>query len=263
MTDPPASPCPVILGIDVGQKNLGACVWSPERGIVQWGVWDSDGTWASSISTALRANATEDFMRDVTDVVIEHQPSKNPTMTRIMHYLEFFFVDRGHRVHIQDSKHKLLYASTTPWFPKDSTDREWTYRYRKKLAVQTVQTYLELSQSSWLEMYAGHTKKDDLADSLLHAMAHQTFKSVTKSINAAAKPTKPTKLIARAPSAKQERQGRYSAHNVAYFLKECSTPDDVADALRQSPRLKRAFKKHFQSVDEFFERRSKKKATTL
>jgi len=253
-----------ILGIDVGQKHLGACVWSPDSdSIVQWAVWNSEGTWASSVWACLSANATPEFMADVTDVVIEHQPSKNPTMTRIMHYLEFFFVSQNVAVHIQDSKHKLLYASTTPWFPKDSTDREWTYRYRKKLAVQTVQTYLETTnKTSWLEMYAASTKKDDLADSLLHAMAHQTFKSVSTSINSTSKgSSKPTKLIARAPSAKQERRGTFSAHNVTYFLKHCTTPEEVTEHLRGHPRIKRAFGKHFDSVDDFCERRQKKKCT--
>lgn len=250
-----------ILGIDVGQKNLGACVWSPDDGIVQWGTWESEGTWASAVCVCLRAHATPEFMDGVTDVVIEHQPSKNPSMTRIMHYLECFFVLLGVPVHIQDSKHKLLYASTTPWFPSESTEHEWTYRYRKKLAVQTVQKYLEdTNQTRWLDMYSASSKKDDLADSLLHAMAHHIFKPVSTSINSTKEgPSKPTKLVARAPSAKQDRLGRFSAHNVAYFLKECSTPEDIQQVFRAQPRVKRAFFKHFASIDEFLEIRGKKK----
>lgn len=252
----------MILGIDVGQKHLGACVWSPESGIQQWNVWNSQGTWAKDVWECLRANATEDFLQGVTDVVIEHQPSKNPSMTRIMHYLELFFVMQGSTVHIQDSKHKLLYASTTPWFPKESTEHEWTYRYRKKLAVQTVHQYLrDTNQTDWIRMFDDNSKKDDLADSALHAMAHHAFKPVSTSINVPK--AGPSKLIARPPTAKQERNGRFSAHNVAYFLKDCKTPEDVTEHLRQNPRAKRAFKKHFESVDDFCERRSKKKPPSL
>lgn len=255
-----------ILAIDVGQKNLGACVWSPEEGTVQrWAVWESEGTWAAAVCACLQTNATPEFMEEVTDVVIEHQPSKNPSMTRIMHYLECFFVLSGVPVHIQDSKHKLLYATTTPWFPTDSTEQEWTYRYRKKLAVQTVHSYLVATeQTTWLEMYDGSTKKDDLADSLLHAMAYHTFKPVTNGgINSTTKATgssKPTKLIARPPTAKQDRNGRFSAHNVAFFLKECPTADEIRQCFRQQPRVKRAFNKHFASIDEFLCTRDKKKA---
>jgi RNase H-fold protein (predicted Holliday junction resolvase) len=81
----------MILGIDVGQKNLGVCVVSTAepRTITQWAVWESEGSWAKEIYACLGKNATNEFLDGVSHVVIERQPSKNPTMTRIMHYLEF------------------------------------------------------------------------------------------------------------------------------------------------------------------------------
>ena len=154
----------MILGIDVGQKNLGVCVVSTAepRVIAQWAVWDSAGSWALEIHACLVQNATQEFLDGVTRVVIERQPSKNPSMTRIMHYLEFFFVSKGFKVTLQDPKHKLLYAATTPWFPTNATDAEWTYRHRKKLAVQTTASFLDATNQPLRGVFDNSKKKTTL-----------------------------------------------------------------------------------------------------
>ena len=242
----------MILGIDVGQKNLGVCVWnSQSRKIAQWAVWDSDGTWARDVYACLDKNATDEFLQGVTRVVIEHQPSKNPSMTRIMHYLEFYFVSRHLPVTLQDSKHKLLFASTTEWFPKDCTDREWTYRQRKKLAVETATNFLHATTQPLADTFTSSKKKDDLADSLLHAMAFGSFGVLGGGIGSAKKTTTTKKVVARAPTPKQLRTGRLSASNVKYLLKEST---DIPGDLKKDPRLQRALKKHFGTVAEYLER---------
>lgn len=248
----------MILGIDIGQHHLGACVWDPEsRTIRQWGIWSSNGSWAKDVYACLDTNATPEFMDGVRNVVIEHQPSKNPTMTRIMHYVEFFFVTKSLIVHIQDSKHKLLYATTTPWFPshESSTEQEWTYRIRKKLAIQTVSTFLtDTNQAqSCIDTFTSSKKKDDLADSLLHAMAYTSFQKVHGFTNDPKQKPKIMKLVSRPPSAKQERLGRYSPHNIRYFLKPYGTDTEAIDTfLKQHQKIKRYFKKHFpDGVDQY------------
>lgn len=242
------------LGIDIGQKHVGVCVWDPDTtSIRRWAVWSSEGSWAPEIWACLQTNATPDFLQDVDTVVIEHQPSKNPTMTRIMHYIEFFFVSKGFEVRIQDSKHKLLYASTTPWFPDNCTDAEWTYRTRKKLAIQCVHTFCRDTQQEHLEFFESSKKKDDLADAALHAMAYHGFKKTTDLAARTTKHKPPTKIISRPPSHKQERTGRYSPHNVRYFLKEAGTdPETIRTTLKTHPaRVTRAFKRHFGDVDGY------------
>jgi hypothetical protein len=242
----------MILGIDVGQKNLGVCVWDGTH-IKQWDIWNSTGSWAPDIFEALVKHATNEFLDGVTQVVIERQPSKNPSMTRIMHYLEFFFVSRGLPVTLQDSKHKLLYASTTPWFPKDSTDSEWNYRYRKKLAVQTTQNFLAATDQPLAQVFVDSKKKDDLADSLFHAMAFAAFRRVAPPAKTSVPITK--RIVARAPTEKQRRTGKLSASNVKYLLKDVGKDaDDITASLKKDPQLGRALKRHFGTVEDYLSR---------
>ena len=235
------------LGIDVGQKHLGVCVWDGAR-VQQWAIWESAGSWAPEVCACLRANATPAFLDGVTQVVIERQPSKNPSMTRIMHYLEFFFVGLGLPVALQDAKHKLLFATTTPWFPADSTDREWTYRHRKKLAVETTAAFLQATEQPLGDVFRASKKKDDLADALLHAMAFGAFGKVSAP---AQRGQGPKKVVARAPTERQRRTGRLSASNVKYLLRDVP-PAEAGDSLRRDPALARALKRHFGSLDDFF-----------
>jgi hypothetical protein len=250
----------MILGIDVGQKNLGVCVVSTAepRVIARWAVWDSAGSWALEIHACLVQNATQEFLDGVTHVVIERQPSKNPSMTRIMHYLEFYFVSKGLKVTLQDPKHKLLYAASTEWFPTNATDAEWTYRHRKKLAVQTTASFLNATDQPLRGVFDASKKKDDLADALLHAMAFGTFGVAaasgggpqTKALRAVNK-----KITARAPTDKQRRTGKLSPSNVKFLLQRES---DVPSALKKDPALARALKRHFGDIDTFAEAISKR-----
>jgi len=240
----------MILGIDVGQKNMGVCVVSPQtKRISRWTVWESVGTWAKDVHGMLHQNATDDFLEGVSHVVIERQPSKNPSMTRIMHYLEFFFVTRGLHVTLQDPKHKLLYAAASPWFPGDSTDREWTYRHRKKLAVQTVDTMLleDRDNQPLAHVFKDSKKKDDLADALLHALAYGTFAA------ADCKPKKKKKVMARIPTERQRRTGKLSPSNVKHLLKGCDTEPDIARKCKDDKALARCLRKHFGSAAGFLE----------
>lgn len=242
----------MILGIDVGQTNLGVCAVDSNKVIRRWAVWESEGSRAVHLWKCLCDNASDEFLEGVTHVVIEQQPSKNPTMTRIMHYLEFFFVSRGFPVTLQDSKHKLLYASTMPQFPSDSTEREWTYYHRKKLAVQTVANYLKDTDQELSGVFEASKKKDDLADACLHALAFGSFGKVCSSLPPAEK--KEAKVIARAPTERQRRSGKLSASNIKFLLRDCKTLEDVATYTSVDKPLARGLKKHFGTVDKFLSR---------
>lgn len=240
----------MILGIDVGQKNLGVCVFNPEtQRILLWAIWESGGSWAKDVSQCLQTYSTS-LPEGIQKVVIEHQPSKNPSMVRIMHYIEFWFVTHGYDVHLQDSKHKLLFASTLPYFPKDCTDVSWTYYQRKKLAVRTVEAYVQQTEQPLQHIFAESKKKDDLADSLLHAMAFNSFSKVT--VSQQTKDQKPKKVVARKPTEKQLRTGRLSPSNVKYLLQDIET-DDLDTYLKKEKRLARAVKKHFTDIQGFIQ----------
>lgn len=231
----------MILGIDVGQKNIGVCVVSGDT-VHRWAVWEARGSRADEICECLLAHATDEFLEGVTRVVIERQPSKNPTMTRIQHYLEFFFVLRALPVSLQDAKHKLLYAASTPWFPSDATEKSWTYRHRKNLSIRTTSAFLEATHQPLRSVFDASKKKDDLADALWHAMAFAKFSVVTH----VPETKKAKKIVARAPTEKQRRCGRLSESNVKYLLQKAINP---ADAVRDDKALGRAVAKHFGSLE--------------
>lgn len=232
----------MILGIDVGQKNIGVCVVSGDAAVHRWAVWEAEGSHAKEICECLLANATDEFLEGVTRVVIERQPSKNPTMTRIQHYLEFYFASRNLPVCLQDAKHKLLYAASTPWFPSDATDKSWTYRHRKNLSIRTTAAFLEATNQPLRGVFEASKKKDDLADALWHAMAFAKFSVVTHAPQAKTK----KKIVARAPTEKQRRSGKLSESNVKYLLQKASSP---ADAVREDKALGRAVAKHFGDLE--------------
>lgn len=238
-----------VLGIDVGQKNLGACVVDDASIIRQWAVWDSAGSWARDMYACLEKNATNEFLEGVSHVVIERQPSKNPTMVRISHYLELFFVIKGFQVSFQDPKLKLLHAASTPWFPVDSTDKDWTYWHRKQLAIQTTAAFVAATDQPLRAVFESSKKKDDLADSLWHAMAFMKNQGAPRR---APRVEKKTRGVARKPTDHQRQSGKLSPSNITYYLR--GMPDyDVPAALKADKALARALIRHFGDLEGFRE----------
>lgn len=255
-----------VLGIDVGSKNLALCLiehnddpQSPATTrIVRWAVISADGTTAEAIKSALDGVKIQEWLDSASriTVVIERQPSKNPTMTRIQHYLEMYAAFHSVPSILQDSKFKLFYAATTPWWPKDLATSEWTYARRKKLAVETAKRFLDVTDQApeMRVIFAESSKKDDLADSLLHAMAYAYATSKLETSSGLNKKKK--KVVARAPTAKQRLAGKLSPSNVKWAL---GTKKEGVDAclMKLDDQLKRAVmravKRHFGSLDGYFQ----------
>ncbi len=171
-----------VLSIDVGRKNLALCAVRPgatpaDDIIVAWSVIACEPT-PAGIASSLRALEVQHeswsrAMQECTDVVIERQPPRNATMSRLQHYLEMYFAMNDKTVVVQDAKHKLSYAASTPWWPPGDLE-SWTYYLRKKLSVQTTTAFLDAtSQDPELtQAFAQSKKKDDFADSLLQCQAY-------------------------------------------------------------------------------------------
>lgn len=252
-----------VIGIDVGTKHLALCKISDDDGnwsIVRWKIVCSAGSTANEIYAALNADADDIFDDTNGDgiVVIERQPLKNPTMTRIQHYLEMYCAVRGLEYVLQDAKIKLMYAATTTWWPRDfASDGEWTYSRRKKLAERTTLAFVEDTGSSFRDFYTSCKKKDDYADSFLHAMAHATKQQRVDQDCRDRRPQIPVR--AREPTPKQRASGKLSASNVKWLLRGSDTPDDVSKAIADlaPPKLSRALaaalRRHFGSADEFLD----------
>lgn len=231
-----------ILSFDVGRKNLAVCLLRPGEcpkgsldAVEEWAVLTTEPTPAAMADTLEQHVAG--WLDRCGDVVIERQPLKNPTMTRLQHYIEMWCCIRGRQkpagcppVFVQDAKHKLSFAASTPYWPPGDID-SWTYHRRKKLSVQTTQAFLaatasaDLHAEGCLAEFERSKKKDDFSDCLLQAMAFAHHLRPLESAKRDIAPKKP-KIAARKPTDKQLERGALSKCGVKYLLKS---------ALRKGP----------------------------
>lgn len=240
-----------VLSIDVGRKNLALCAVA--AGECPRGTRDLVEHWTVTACepTALGIKDCLDrlpWTAGTDDVVIERQPNRNATMSRLQHYLEMYFVERGKPVTVQDASHKLAFAAGTPWWPAGLADN-WSYHTRKKLAVHTARAFLDATPQSqeFKALFASTKKADDLADSLLQGMAychHVRPLQVHKRQRACARAVKPRK-----PSAAQLASGKLSAPNAVHFLKGCGSVEAVRAAMDGNKALAKAVDKHFGGAD--------------
>lgn len=164
-----------VLSIDVGRKNLALCAVLPgaagvvEDKVLHWAVIACEPT-AAGICGAVDSLP---WALGPAVVVIERQPPRNATMSRLQHYLEMYFAMHSKTVVVQDAKHKLAFAASTPWWPSQPLD-SWTYHMRKKVSVSTALGFVQgtAQDPAVVADFLAAKKKDDYADSLLQAQAY-------------------------------------------------------------------------------------------
>lgn len=215
-----------VLAIDVGTKNLGVCAVQHEK-ILAWDVLTLRGGQAAQVHQSLQESHA--LFEAVDRCVIEKQPPRNPTMCRIQHYLEFWCATKNIPVTIQDARAKLRYAESTQFWAHD--DDTSTYHRRKKAAVAVVGRLLDATDQppEAKRVFRASKKKDDLADSLLHALHYTNTTTLQKH----KRPGKGSEIVrACKPGKKQRETQDYSASNVKWLLK--NEPDAPGlDAARQ------------------------------
>lgn len=238
----------MIVSIDVGRKNLavcaldaGGCRSGRDDVIRHWTVTSCEPT-PAGLASALRDLP---WCLTCSEAVVERQPPKNATMSRLQHYIEMYFAMHDKPITVLDAKHKLAFAASTEWWPADQAT-SWTYHARKKLAVGTVTSFLKGTPQSteFREVFGGSKKKDDLADCLLQAQAfaHNVLpleaakRDMALAVaQAAVKPRKPT--------AKQLSTKKYGPSQLAWFFRgvpRCQA-QDVVDRHGLEPSMVSAF----------------------
>jgi hypothetical protein len=257
-----------ILSFDVGRKNLAVCLLRPgecakgsQDVVEQWAVLTTDPTAAAMADTL---DTVGGWLDRCANVVIERQPLKNPTMTRLQHYIEMWCCIRGKGpgapppVYVQDAKHKLSFAASTPYWPPGDID-SWTYHRRKKLSVQTTEAFLAATAggegghaAECVAEFAKSKKKDDFSDCLLQAMA---FAHHIRPLESVVKKAKKPKIVARKPTDKQLARGVLSKCGVKYLLKSAlrkgpGTEAAVRAAAARNPVLAKSIDKLFGGLEQ-------------
>lgn len=234
-----------ILSLDVGRRNLGVCLLDDDGRILRWTTLDFPSLAAGDVVATLnRMDNSFDL------VLVERQPSRNPSMKRLEAFLEMYFAKDGKVVRLVDPRRKLDFAAQSPYWDADAAGGPWTYHRRKKLAVAAAAKFLDAHpQDPEVERaFRDAPKKDDLADSLLQALAFSSSPAPRGAAAAACAATATTcRLVRRKPTPRQLRAATYSPSNLKYLVGDLEDAQATIRAIDADPKLRRSAARHFGS----------------
>jgi intracellular sulfur oxidation DsrE/DsrF family protein len=108
-------------------------------------------------------------LSDIDIVLIEQQPSKNPTMKNLSFMLNSYFIIRG-MIDKQRIQKVIFVSAKNKLKGKADKDKLKTYKDRKKMSIEVCRNTLSDKNSELVDFFNGHFKKDDLADCFLQGM---------------------------------------------------------------------------------------------
>jgi hypothetical protein len=108
-------------------------------------------------------------LSDIDIVLIEQQPSKNPTMKNLSFMLNSYFIIRG-MIDKQRIQKVIFVSAKNKLKGKVEKDKIKTYKERKKMSIEICRTTLNDKNAELIAFFDGHFKKDDLADCFLQGM---------------------------------------------------------------------------------------------
>ena len=237
-----------ILSFDVGIKNLAFCILK-ENKIQYWNVSELKYSTNQSLCEAIVSHCDAwPQMLECGTVLIEKQPSRNNKMRIIEALLNAYFVIKGSKNTASNVKKVCVYSAKYKLGTNTAKGKS-NYTERKKLSIERCKKFLELTSeenSLFSETFHSSKKKDDLADTLLQALAYNKSLLFDKLQDIDLKNSTP-KVIARKPTDKQERSGNYSRSNIKYLLMNTNYDENSCPA-----KLQKAVKKHFDNINNAY-----------
>ena len=221
----------MILSIDCGIKNLAMCLIHPlTKKIHQWDVSGVPPLHTDGIFPCMVRHLSEKpWILEASTVVIEKQPDKNRGMKAIENLLHTYFLVAKKDVVIWDARHKI---------PDCAGPGKAMYAKRKKASIERAREFIagEGANKEWVPFFDKHSKKDDLADTVMQALSF-----IDKRPEATPeKPVKAKKVVPRKPTDNQLRT-KYSKANLAYIVKTGG---------KQDARFKKDLARYYRSIDE-------------
>jgi hypothetical protein len=221
----------MILSIDCGIKNLAMCLINPvDRKIQHWDVSGVPPLHADGIFPCMvRHLDAKPWILEARTVVIEKQPDKNRGMKGIENLLHTYFLVKQKEVVIWDARHKI---------PDFAGPGREMYAKRKKASIERARAFITATGTNkeWVPFFDKHTKKDDLADTVMQALSFIDKRPAADP----AVPVKAKKVSPRKPTENQTRT-KYSKANLAWIVKT---------GAKQDARFRKDLARYYQSIDE-------------
>jgi Poxvirus A22 protein len=211
----------LLLSIDVGIINIGMClIETSTKKIKQWDCGGIPTESKKGLFVSLRDHFRErPWVMDASKILIEKQPDRNKRMKAVEHFMTAYFICNDKDIQVYDARHKI---------PDVVGAGKVMYRKRKNASVTRCQEFINEHNKEWVNFFASHKKKDDLADSVMQALSFREVPIAQKVV----KPRKPTV---------NQTNTMYSRSNLAWLLM-----NDQSSTVRFQKDLKR----YYSSVDE-------------